>query len=151
MLLGIIPAVYALVAYTVATTTDVFDPGSRLKFAVLYATLALVSGVLDYYRLKFDQQTQAWLAPRPFVRAVLRGHLVTLLFIAFGAGLTFLFDIDTGWPLVFALMCGPVTGRALTLFVEYTTSAVSNAASILAGVCGMFFILFLALAFIRGR
>ena len=122
ILAGVIPAVYVVVAFLVATFTDVFAVASRAKFALLYGMLAVVAGVADYYRMKYDQEAPKRLTDRPFVRSVIRGHLVALLFIFLGAGTAFLLDIDTGWPVVLGFLCGPVTNRVLTLFNYYVVT-----------------------------
>lgn len=124
VLVVLIPAVYFAVAFLVAVSTDVFMAETRPKFATLYALLAAVAGMADFYRLKYDQESRVWLTSSPFVRAAIRGHLVTFLLIGLGVGAAVLLDIDTGWPVVLGILCGPVVGRALALFQDAVFLAV---------------------------
>lgn len=121
ILVGVIPVLYGVIGYAVASLTEVFAPESRPKFALLYAMLALVSGVTDYFRMHYAQESSVWLPPRLFVRGVIRGHLLTLILVLAGAGVSFLLDIDTGWPVVLGFFAGPVTGRAFSLLFAFTT------------------------------
>ena len=128
-----------------------FAPESVIKFAVLYAMLAGVAGVSDFFRLEFAQQSPEWLPSSPFVRSVIRGHLLTLLLIFLGAGAAFLLDIDTGWPVVLGFLCGPVTGRSLALFAEFTKHLVTSVLFLVLEVGFSLGVLLLVLAVIRGR
>lgn len=147
----VIPGVYVVVAFLVATFTDVFAVQSRVKFALLYGMLAVVAGVADYYRMKYDQDTPRPLGDRQFIRSVIRGHLVAFLFIFLGAGTGFLLDIDAGWPVVLGFLCGPVTNRVLTLFNYYTFAVAQRIYVLLVEVGFSLVPLVFILGIIRGR
>jgi hypothetical protein len=126
LLVVVIPLVYVVAAFAVVSATDVLRPRSRPTFALLYGLLALVTGIDDYYRLQYNQESKVWLSTGAFVQRASRRHAATVLFLVLGSSASFLLDIDTGWPVVLALAAGPVTQRALDVFTRTTIDTVGT-------------------------